>query len=64
MEEVVSKGVERRITINLTEREFFLIKWSLEMMVRNNDKVMRRFDIDALRNKLAMKGIRQEIEKN
>jgi len=47
---------ERVVTLKLTERDLFLIEWSLDLMARNYLKSgPLRSDIDKLRNKLAMK---------
>ncbi len=47
---------EHVITLKLTERDLFLIEWSLDLMARSYLKSgTLRSDIDNLRNKLAMK---------
>jgi hypothetical protein len=47
---------ERTTTLKLTERDVFLIEWSLDMMARSPLKSgTLRLDIDKLRCKLAMK---------
>jgi hypothetical protein len=46
---------ENVINLKLTEREVFLIEWSLDLMARSYLKSgTLRLDIDSLRNKLAM----------
>lgn len=65
MEETLDNRFENIVAINLSERELFLIKWSLESMARNNLKTgSLRYDIDSLRSKLAMKCIRGEMARN
>jgi len=54
MEESIVRDVEEKITLTLSERELFVIKWSLELMARNYQKGgILRYDIDSVRNKLA-----------
>jgi len=50
------RNAEREITLTLTERELFLLKWSLDLMARNHTEGGKlRSNIDSLRYKLALK---------
>lgn len=62
--EMRARSLERKVTVDITERELFLIKWSLELMLRNGPGETLRSDIETLRNKLSMKSIRPRIENN
>ena len=51
-----NKSVERTTTMKLTERDLFLIEWSLDMMARNPSHTgSLRQEIDRLRLKFAMR---------
>jgi hypothetical protein len=56
--------VQKEVKITLTERELFLIKWSLELM-RNTTKDSRlKCDVEDVRSKLSSRFLISEIEKN
>lgn len=58
MEAVIkeNKAIERPTIMKLTERELFLIEWSLDMMARNPSHTgTSRQEIDKLRLKFAMR---------
>ena len=62
--EMQARSLQRIVTVDITERELFLIKWSLELMVRNGAGETMRNDIETLRNKLSMKSVRPNIGNN
>lgn len=51
-----NKTDERVVTLKLTERDLFLLKWSLDLMARSYiEGGTLRLEIDGLRSKLTMK---------
>ncbi len=53
--ELEQKKEERIVNLQLTERDLFLIEWSLDKMARESLVRSLRLEIDQLRLKLVMK---------
>ena len=60
----VAKSLEPKFRVDLTERELFLVKWSLDLMLRNDVSEHLHNEIQTLRSKLSMRSIRKKIETN
>jgi hypothetical protein len=65
MERIFIREGVKEINVTLTERELFLIKWSLELMRNTIKGGMLKYDVESIRNKLSTSVIYMpEIEKN
>lgn len=53
--ELEHKNEERIVNLQLTERDLFLVEWSLDKMARESLIRSLRLEIDQLRLKLVMK---------
>jgi len=64
MENLWGGGIDNRTTIILSERELFLIKWSLDMMKYNLESIILKADIDKIRNRLVTTPVNIDTDKN
>jgi len=64
MDKMRARYINDRTTVVLTERELFLIKWSLDMMKYNIEGLILKDDIEKIRQRLTNKPINIDVEKN